>query len=228
MPPATSIPLPAFWYWLACLRLEGCVHADAKPAEGSGQESLAALEDTALDIERLVASASRILARTIPYDAACWHTVDPITVLETTSLLENILPTRAACRRSSISTTISTSSRSSRDRSAQRDPECGQRWRPDPKSALSGDHGADGLEGELRAAFVVHGACWGSVGLFREAPGDFAPDEAALLHDLAPSLARAFRSAAVDGTHVANGVAAGPGLVLFDAQRCVEAVTPAA
>ena len=42
------------------------------------------------DLPALFREAGRLLRRVIPFDAACWHTLDPATLLETSHLVENL------------------------------------------------------------------------------------------------------------------------------------------
>jgi hypothetical protein len=42
----------------------------------------------------------------------------------------------------------------------------------------------NGITGELRIALVADGACWGTLSIFREAPGDFTTDERDFAHSL--------------------------------------------
>lgn len=41
-------------------------------------------------LSALFCEAGRLLRRVIPFDAACWHTLDPGTLLETSHLVENL------------------------------------------------------------------------------------------------------------------------------------------
>jgi DNA-binding CsgD family transcriptional regulator len=193
------------------------------------REALGALEGAALDLGTLVHSVGRILARSVPYDGACWHTIDPITLVETSSYLEHLRPNARGASEieylHSDFNKFSVLARSARKSGILSEATGGDPTRSERYRLLVAP---EGLEGELRASFVVDGACWGSVGLFREAPRDFDADEAAFLHEVAPSVARAFRAAAVRGTYRAGEGAPGPGLVLFDADRWPQAVTQAA
>jgi DNA-binding CsgD family transcriptional regulator len=189
---------------------------------------LGALEAAGPDLESLVQSIGRIIAPAVPYDGACWHTIDPLTVVETGSILEGLRPNGRAA--SAIEylyddfNKFSVLARSPRRAAILSEATGGELERSKRYRVLVRP---DGLEHELRAAFVVDGACWGSVGLFRAAPADFDADEAEFLHEITASLARAFRSATVHGTYRAGDGTPGPGMVLFDAERWVEAMTPA-
>jgi DNA-binding CsgD family transcriptional regulator len=193
------------------------------------RRDLDALENSPLDLETLVSEAAVAIGRAVPYDAACWHTIDPTTLIETTSFLENIGPNnRDASEIEYLRddynkfAVLAQSARHSGILSEATDG--------DPRRSLRywAILDPNGLEGELRMSFVVDGACWGSFGLLREPSRDFDADEAAFLHEVAPCLGRAFRSALVRGATGSDEAIAGPGLILFDARGGVEAVTPAA
>lgn len=202
------------------------------------RRKLVALDDPALDLEALIVAAGGAVACAVPYDSACWHTLDPTTLIETTSYLENMGANgRGAsaieylhddfnkfavlARSASHSGILSEATRGDVNRSL--------RYREILQP--------NGLRSELRASFVADGACWGSFGLFREAPADFDREEAEFVHTVTATLGRAFRSALFGRTNGMNGTSGtggggdapgGPGLVLFDGRRRVEAMTPAA
>jgi DNA-binding CsgD family transcriptional regulator len=192
------------------------------------RRELAALPTESLDVETLVDAASKALVGAVPYDSACWHTVDPETLTETTSYLENLSPdnrgaseieylrddfnkfaslARAATHSGILSEATGGDVRRSRRYHALLEP--------------------NGLQSELRVSFVADGACWGSLGLFRAGPRDFDAEEAQFVHDVAAALGRAFRAALFQALR-RGGEALAPGLVLLDIQRRVQAMTPAA
>ena len=95
-----------------------------------------------------------------------------------------------------------------------------------PRTALLHDRG---VADELRCALIDGVQCWGSIELYRGLDaGPFNDDEVGLVAHLSEPLARVvrmglIRSAATHGSDVPNM----PGVVVFDAQGGMEAVTPA-
>ena len=144
-------------------------------------EALGRLAQAGLDVPGLFDEVMPLLKRAVPFDAACWHTLDPATLLETSHLtlnlpVENPVATEieyleddynqfATLARSRARSGILSEATGGR-------PERSRRYRELIRPF--------GLEGELRAALVAGGAAWGAVGLLRDG-GDFRPDEVAFL-----------------------------------------------
>ncbi len=169
-----------------------------------------------------------LLKRAVPFDAACWHTLDPATLLETSHLTLN-LPVE-----NSVATEIeyleqdynqfATLARSRRRSGVLSEatggvPERSRRYRELIRPF--------GLEGELRAALVAAGTAWGAIGLLR-AGGDFTADEARFLSAVSGPLAEGIRRALLLQAATAEDLATGPGLVLLDEGHRLEAMTPPA
>jgi hypothetical protein len=53
-------------------------------------EGIARLARSDLDLNTLFAEVLHALGRVVPFDAACWHTLDPATLLETSHLTRNL------------------------------------------------------------------------------------------------------------------------------------------
>ncbi|WP_177001288.1 helix-turn-helix transcriptional regulator [Streptomyces sp. cf386] len=190
-------------------------------------ERVARLTGARLDLPTFLDEASALLARALPHDAACWHTMDPATLIETGFHLEDMpsapdaevaalvyLPddfnsfvTLARAGRHSGVLSTATGGR------PERSPRYRHLLRP------------YNVTGELRTSCVVDGACWGKFAFFREAPADFTEDEQDFADDLASLLGDGFRGAVVRAR--SGGTAAGwwPGLLLFDENRQVESAT---
>lgn len=185
------------------------------------------LSGATLDVESLIGEAGRLIRRSIPYDNACWHTMDPATLTETSSYLDRAPRIAlAACaeleylhedynkyarlarspRRSGV---LSEATGGVLDRSI--------RYRDIYRSINA--------LGELRAAFVVDGLCWGCVTFGREAPHDFDADERDLMHQLTESLGRAFRGTLITQPTDVEFVAHAPGMILFNGRTEVESMT---
>jgi DNA-binding CsgD family transcriptional regulator len=193
------------------------------------REELARLCAGERDVASLVDEADALVASVLPHDGACWHTTDPATLIETTfrtvdlpprhermAELEYVVPDYnkfamlARARQHSGVLSVATGGR----------PHRSARYREIIHPA--------GYRGELRVSLVVDGACWGSIAVFRQAPHDFTEDERRFAHDIAPMLARGFRGAAVQRIGAQTRVDVRPGLILLDAERQIESVTPAA
>lgn len=191
-------------------------------------DELGELQHADLALPVLVETVGDVIARAVPYDSACWHTLDPTTLIETSAHLQHLpADSRGASEIEYLRADVNkfaVLARSPRHSGILSDATGG---RPSHSLRYRSMVAPHGLEGELRTSFVADGGCWGSVGLFRAAPEDFAPDEADALHAMSDALGRAFRAAALRGAHGADAPDA-PGLVLFDGERRVEAVTPAA
>ena len=191
-------------------------------------EALGRLAQAGLDVPGLFEEVMPLLKRTVPFDAACWHTLDPATLLETSHLtlnlpVENPVATEieyleddynqfATLARSRARSGILSEATGGR-------PERSRRYRELIRPF--------GLEGELRAALVAGGTAWGAVGLLRDG-GDFRPDEVSFLRAASEPLGESIRRALLVQAMAADDAAPGPGLVLLDEEQRLEAMTPPA
>ena len=153
-------------------------------------ERVARLTGAHLDLPAFLDEASALLATALPHDAACWHTMDPATLIETGFHLEHMpkapdaevaalayLPDDfnsfvALARADRHSGVLSTATGGDLERSLR----YRELLRP------------NSVSGELRASCVVDGTCWGNFAFFRETPADFTEDEQDFAHDLAAVL----------------------------------------
>jgi DNA-binding CsgD family transcriptional regulator len=189
------------------------------------------------DLHRELAARLR---RAFPFDAACWHGLDPDTLLLTTAnpeelrqhgfltdeteplAAESVLSseytrddvntfTALAARRAPVGI-LSEATRGRMERSP--------RW----VDFLS----VRGTPYELRAVFRSHGRAWGCVVLHRtEQSGDFTPADARIVARLSRPIAEAMRSSVrVDAARRATDD--GPGLMMVDLHDDVEFVNAAA
>jgi len=81
-------------------------------------ERVALLGDAKLSLPDLFDEAGRVLAGALPRDAACWHAVDPVSLIETSYHLEDVLQSTSRPLRSPtcrVTTTPSSSWRRGRD-----------------------------------------------------------------------------------------------------------------
>ena len=174
------------------------------------RDDVASLARANLDLTSFADEAGRLIHQAVPFDGACWHTMDPATLIETSVHSVNLPPhggriaeheylhddynkfvELARSRRHSGVLSEATAG----------DPSRSPRYRAFLRPA--------GLLGELRASFVVEGNCWGCFAVFREAPIDFAPEERDFAHDLAATLGRGIRAALLRATSTEMAVAVG-------------------
>jgi DNA-binding CsgD family transcriptional regulator len=177
----------------------------------------------------LIDEAGSAIARTIPHLGACWHTMDPATLIETRFRTVNLPPHGARIAEYEYVRT---------DFNKFVELARGPRHSGVLSEATGGDlrrsaryrdfFQEQGIRGELRASLVAGGACWGSFALFREAPADFTGAERDLAHRIAVILGRGFRAAIGRAITSEPAPAAAPGLVMLDDEGRIESLTAAA
>lgn len=183
------------------------------------------------DLPSLLDETVRILRKAIPYEAGCWHALDPATLLETSFRAlnlpaENPLAAEIEYARDDYNQ-FATLARGPRHSGILSAATCGTPERSRRYRQLIRPFG---LDGELRATFVADGTGWGSICLLREpSSGDFTADEALFLEHISPHIGRGIRTALLlqEASATLNDADA-PGLVLFDERQRLNAVTPAA
>ena len=164
--------------------------------------------------------AAARLKRTLPFDAACWHTLDPGSDLITQHRLQGLpdrFPTLAnneyAVKDVNKFDQLARAKRKAATMSEATDghPERSPRFR-DLLTPV-------GIGPELRGVFVADGATWGSVILLRRAgQPEFDDDDVALLADASALFARAVRRGLVaEACEAASGLPEAPGVVELDA-----------
>jgi DNA-binding CsgD family transcriptional regulator len=187
---------------------------------------MARLTGAKLDLDVLCAEASRLLAKALPHDTACWHTMDPATLIETSYFGRDMpRPTAEVAEFAYLSSDynsfakLATAKRHSGVLSEatggrlDRSPRYRELLRP------------NNMSGELRSSFVVDGAAWGCVTFFRAAPVDFTEAERDFADDIAPLLGKAFRTAGTRARNTGDLAMVWPGMVLLGVDRRVESVT---
>lgn len=190
-------------------------------------DRVALLADAKLALPDLFDEAGRILAGALPRDAACWHAMDPTSLIETSFAIEsmpepNATTAEVAYLAGDYNSFVELTQR--RRHSGVLSEETGgdlrlsRRYRElmEPENML----------GELRASFVVDGAGWGCVAFFREAPNDFTAEERDFAHHLSPLLGRAFRAAGVHARAAGPSADLWPGVIVIGSDRSVESDTP--
>lgn len=198
---------------------------DARRAE----REVVHLVHAGLDWATLSLQVGEALRRAMPFDHACWHTVDPATMLFTGVAKDSLNDeVRLPYHEYAIADV--------------------NQWadlarRAHPVGILSHDTGGRlesspryrellrpvGVGPELRAAFMADGTCWGACGIYRQRDrADFTPDEARLLGRVGRHLADGYRRALLLAAVEHDTSSSAPGLILFDARCDVELVDPTA
>ncbi len=202
---------------------------DAERARRTRNE-IVRLTREGLDWVTLSTRASEAIRRVVPFDRACWHTVDPGTVLFTGSLNQNVgcsgawlaeyeyvvedvnkwwFLARSGYRAGASSlATHGDLSRSARHRSTE----------------------AYGIGDELRGSFLVDGTYWGAAGFLRNEGGPWFTDEdVRFLVSLSEPLAKGFRRALLVATATSDQpLEDGPGVVVFDGRGEVQLMSATA
>ena len=190
------------------------------------------LAHAGLDWVTFASRTAEQLDRVIPFEKACWHPVDPGTLLFTGSFTQNMdcsgpflakheyvledvnkhaFLAGSGYRAGSLyQATHGDLSLSARFRAAR-------------------DMG-DAFADELRGSFVVDGTYWGAASLIREQGRPrFNGDEVRLLASLSSPIAEGFRRAIlISSVLVADDSDEAPGLVILDEQGNIESISPAA
>ena len=203
-----------------------CDHAQVNSGtRARAYERVTRLSGAKLDLPELFAESARLLATALPHDTACWHTMDPATLIETGVHFENMPHADAHVAKiaylSDDYNNFVQLAQGRRHSGVLSEETGGQLDRSQRYRELLRPQN---FRGELRTAFVVDGACWGCFAFFREAPADFSTDERDFAHQLSSLLGRAFRAAGVHGRATGAGAALWPGLLLLDGRRRVESV----
>lgn len=193
-------------------------------------QELVQLSQAGLDLPTLLDETVRVLHKTIPYEAGCWHALDPDSLIETSYRAIN-LPTEnpvaaeieylhedynqfATLARAPRHTGILSQATGGM-------PERSLRYRELIRPF--------GLNDELRTTFVFDGAGWGSLCLLRDPrSGNFLEQEAAFLEDISVTIGRGLRTASLLEAASVNSDSEGPGLMLFDEQHELTAINPQA
>jgi DNA-binding CsgD family transcriptional regulator len=192
-------------------------------------EGLVRLTSADLGTADLIDEAAVLLAAAVPHDAGCWHTTDPDSMVETGFRAHNMPPPDAEVARFAYLpedynsfATLAAGDRHSGVLSELTDGRLDRSVRY--RELLCPNN----MRGELRAALVIDGACWGNISLFREAPHDFTADDRDFAHDLAGVLGRGLRTAGVRARSAADTALRWPGvLVLGDTGQIISISEPA-
>lgn len=193
------------------------------------QREVVALGASGLEKDDWCRAADALLQRVLPHDAACWHTMDPATLLiasHCTLDLPDRFPLLAANEyladdvNKFADLARSTPPVGVLSQVTDGQPQRSLRWREMLRP--------NGFDAELRASFVDAGMCWGSLILLRDhGRDDFSADESAAAEQLSGVLARTLRQVQIASAAAAD-TSEGPGLLMLDRAGSIESATRAA
>ncbi len=194
---------------------------------------LARLATSALDVEDVQASAIEIVRRVVPFDAACWATVDPDTMMFTGSMTLEFEPGPALEQRFAEIESSGADPNSFRHLAAQ--PRSIARLSDAGPAAMEASErlkdiwGPLGLRHEVRAVFSVANRCWAVGGMLRNGDSaDFSVEEVDFLSAVSPTIATATRSALLRRPQPTTSDLQGPAVLILDPFGAARSVTPAA
>lgn len=210
---------------------------------------------TQWDADRLVAEVQRLgvkglprdtyfselgarLRRTLPIDAACWHALDPQTLLLTSAnpveLIEHGFLTHETEPLAARSVLASEYERDDYNTfaalAARRAPvgihSQATRGRPERSARYREFLAPYGTPFEMRAAMVIRGRAWAGVVLHRsEGTGDFQPSDARLMARLSRPIAQGVRASLLRDAATRSDEDDAPGMILLGRRDEIEFVT---
>lgn len=193
------------------------------------RREIEALSREGLDWVELSDAVGGQIRKVVGYDGACWHTMDPETLLLTGNVVANLpdggLPVLAACeygvpdfnkwaflarQRPVVAGRLHAVT--------QGQPELSNRYRTLLEPA--------GIQRELRVSFVDAGGCWGSAGFYRFGADDaFTEEDVAFLESVSDIVAAGYRRALVADLLDEGHTTGGQGLVVLDRSNEVQAIS---
>jgi DNA-binding CsgD family transcriptional regulator len=185
-----------------------------------------------LDVAGFFEAAAHSLRRAVPFDGACWLTVDPATVVVSGHVSQDAFQPGEVPRLAQneyLEDDVNKFSVLARHRQTAATLREATRGDPDRSSRYRELLAPKGFGDELRAAFVEGQSCWGAVAMYRERSRRvYEPAERELLADVAGCLAEGLRRAILITALPTEQALDGPGVVLLRGDNAVEAITPAA
>jgi DNA-binding CsgD family transcriptional regulator len=181
------------------------------------------------DLPRVFDETARLIRHAAPFDAACLHTLDPATLLETSqAVLDLALPHPRATEIEYLEEDVNKFAHLARTsqvgilaEATNHRPERSPRYRELLEPL--------GLEGELRVVFSSGGNSWGAAGLLRSrGAAPFTQEEASFLRSVSEIVAHAIRGALVRTAAAHLDLPDTPGLILLGRDNSVTTVTPMA
>jgi DNA-binding CsgD family transcriptional regulator len=157
------------------------------------------------------------LRRAVPFDAAFWTTVDPVTLLFTAPHQEDIPPDTAPylLRNEFLEDDVNKFSALARDPDGVRSLAAATGGAMDESARYRDVFRPLGFGDELRAVLRTGDACWGCLCLHREAGAPFSEAEAAYVRRIAPYLADGIRAGLLAASVEACDPADAPGLLVL-------------
>ncbi|GAB3277710.1 helix-turn-helix transcriptional regulator [Kineosporia babensis] len=181
-------------------------------------ETICASETDSRTLRRRVAAR---LSREMHWDAACFATIDPWTMLITDEISEGVpddsfaLVAHNEYLVDDVNKLVTLARSSSRVGILSQALEQSQHTSPRLETVLA----AFDVRHELRAAFVADGQCWGALALFRNGGRtDFGDEDAALVQTVTFAMAVGLRRTAtqVDATVELTDATDGPGVLVLN------------
>ena len=183
------------------------------------------------DSTRLRTEVLNRLKSVIPFDAVCFPTADPATLMITSNVGEG-LPPEAARGFFRVEYSVDDFNKFSslaRGRRVARSLNDATTGRYDRSARWREVFGPLGLDDDLRAALVADGSCWGYLALHRQGiKGPFSAEETSFVGQLTAHLAEGLRKSLLIENVAVEEADEGPGLILLDDHLDVVATTPAA
>jgi DNA-binding CsgD family transcriptional regulator len=159
------------------------------------------------------------LRSSVPFDAVCFPTADPATLMITGGMSEGLPPeaSRAFARVEYTKDDYNKFSRLARSRNLVRTLSDATDGRFERSARWRDVFGPLGFNDDLRAALVADGSCWGYLALHRQASnGWFDDEEIRFVAELAPHIAEGLRKALLLETATVSQSGESPGLILLD------------
>jgi len=184
-----------------------------------------------VDLGGFFDAVDRTLARVMPFDAACWLSLDPGTWLPTSHFsrefgVEHVMQLAVNEYLEADVNKFAGLARDTPPVAILSVATGGDLHRSARHARILAPHGYDGGD-ELRAVFRDGEAVWGCVALHRRR-GTFHHEEAALVASVAGHVVEGIRRAILRNAAAEQHDPDPPGLIILDADDAVEAVTPAA
>jgi DNA-binding CsgD family transcriptional regulator len=167
----------------------------------------------------------------VQFDGSCWHTIDPVTLLITSHLTENIpaVDFPLLAHNEYVADDVNGFASLARGRRCVGTLRGATAGKPERSLRYREMLRPRGLDAELRASFVSRSSCWGSLILVREAGRpDFARRERELLSRLSARIAEGLRRALLMSAASQSTREAGPGSLVLGPDGSLESLTPAA
>jgi hypothetical protein len=193
------------------------------------RREIAAAAQQGLDWLSFAARVNDAVSRVVPFDRACWHSVDPGTFLFTGLLGHNMVcsgPWLAEHEYVLDDVNKWVDLARSGQRAAALSEATHGKVTASARVQSSIEFGMP-VADELRASFVADGTYWAAAGLLRDEGPWFDEGEVRLLASLSGVIAEGFRRAVlVSDVEHSNGDDSAPGVVVLDGHGELESISP--